>query len=176
MNRFSLMLFAVCLTVLSTAGDVLILTNEMMFEGKVVKIKGCSIIFKTEDAKYIIPASDIYSIHFENVEDKVYTDYMAMSDPNKCLNGRLDAEFHHGKKGGHFILGALFGPFAMLGTAIANPTPEKGRKTYMLSQNKDQFSDPEYLSCYKKKAKGQLLAMEALGWAAWILVVVAISS
>jgi hypothetical protein len=32
------------------------------------------------------------------------------------------------------------------------------------SKNKDQFDDPEYLSCYKKKAKGQLTGMEALGW------------
>jgi hypothetical protein len=176
MKKISLILFAACFALVSAAADVLILNNEMMFEGKIVKIKGCNVIFKTKDTKYIVPASDIYAIQFENPEDKVYTDYMALAagDVNKCLNGQLDAEHFHGKKGGHFILGVLFGPFAMIGTALATPTPEKGQKTYMLSQNKDQFNDPEYLSCYKKKAKGQLIAMEALGWLAWIVVAVAI--
>jgi hypothetical protein len=42
----------------------------------------------------------------------------------------------------------------------------------MLSKNKDKFNDPEYLSCYKHKAKGQLIRMEALGWGAWLLFVV----
>ena len=77
----------------------------------------------------------------------------------------------YSKKVGHFFLGVLFGPFAMIGTALANPTPEKGKLTYMLSKNKDQFSDPQYLSCYKKKAKGQLIGMEASGWGAWIVLV-----
>ena len=39
------------------------------------------------------------------------------------------------------------------------------------SKNKEDFDDPEYLSCYKKKAKGQLLGMEGIGWGAWILLV-----
>ena len=45
----------------------------------------------------------------------------------------------------------------------------------MMSNNKDQFNDLEYLSCYKKKAKGQLIGAEALGWGAWILSVLVIS-
>jgi hypothetical protein len=44
----------------------------------------------------------------------------------------------------------------------------------MMSKNKDQFSDPAYLSCYKKKAKGQLIGMEGLGWAAWVLLLLVI--
>ena len=95
---------------------------------------------------------------------------MSFEDPNNCLSGRLDAENYHGKKGGHFVLGVLFGPFAMIGTALADPTPAKGKQTYMMSENKDQFNDPEYLSCYKKKAKGQLIGAEAAGWGAWILL------
>jgi hypothetical protein len=42
-----------------------------------------------------------------------------------------------------------------------------------MSRNKEQFSDPEYLSCYTKKAKGQLIGIEALGWGAWILFILA---
>jgi len=82
----------------------------------------------------------------------------------------LDAENFHGKKGGHFVLGVLFGPFAMIGTALANPKPKKGKDTYMFSENKELFDDPMYLSCYRKKAKGQLIGMEALGWGSWLLL------
>lgn len=153
--------------------DILTLIDQSAFQGKVTKIKDCAIIFKTNDDKYLIPAHDIFSIEFEDPNDKIYTDFLKLSDqdPDKCLNGRLDAENFHGKRGGHFILGVLFGPFAMIGTAIANPTPDRGKQTYMLSKNKDLFTDPEYLNCYRKKAKGQLIGMEALGWGALILLV-----
>ena len=148
----------------------------MVFEGKITKIKDCTVVFKANGNKYVIPASEIFSLQFEDTEDNAYVDYMKMIDdaPNKCLTGRLDAEQYHGKKGGHFVLGVLFGPFAMVGTALANPTPEKGKQTYVMSANKELFSDLEYLSCYKSKAKGQLIGMEALGWGAWILFVLVI--
>ena len=176
MKKITLTITATLFAIASFAGDFLTLNNEMVFEGKVTKIKDCAVVFKADGHKYIVPASEIFSLQFENTEDKIYTDYMQMADgdPSKCLNGRLDAENYHGKKGGHFVLGVLFGPFAMIGTALANPTPEKGKQTYMMSKNKEQFSDPEYLSCYKKKAKGQLIEMEALGWGAWILLLLAL--
>lgn len=148
----------------------------MVFSGKVKSVKNCAITFKAEGVKYIIPASDIFSIEFENKEDKVYINYVKSSqeDVEKCLKGRLDAENFHGKKGGHFVLGVLFGPFAMIGTALSSTSPDRGKQTYMLSENKELFSDLEYLSCYKKKAKGQLILMEGLGWATWILFAIAI--
>jgi hypothetical protein len=172
MKKWALTLTATMLCLVTSAADILTLTNEMVFEGKVTKIKECVVVFKSKGSKYIIPATEIHSIEFESPSDKVLIEYLKLPDnnPNKCMNGRLDAENFHGKKGGHFALGVLFGPFAMIGTALANPTPEKGKQTYMLSQNKDQFNDPEYLSCYRKKAKGQLIGMEGLGWASWILL------
>jgi hypothetical protein len=164
---------ALLITATTFAGDILTLNNSLIFDGKVVKIKNCVVVFKSNGQKYFVPSEEISSIQFENTEDKVYREYLALSDddPNTCLNGRLDAENYHGKKGGHFVLGVLFGPFAMIGTALANPTPEKGRQTYLMSKNKEEFTDPEYLSCYRKKARGQLVGMEALGWGAWILIV-----
>jgi len=149
------------------ARDILTLSNEMVFEGKVLKIKDCMVTFKSNKIKYKVPASDIFSIQFGNIEDKVYTKYLNMTKhkTEECFRGITDAENYHKKKGGHFVLGLLFGPFAMLGTAIiANPTPEKGRLTYSKSENIDQFNDPEYLGCYRKKARLQLLAAETLGW------------
>jgi hypothetical protein len=171
------LLMCLCSIALSNlAGDVLALNNQMVFQGKVVRINKCTVVFKAERVKYVVPAEDILYIEFEDANDKVYTSYVDLlrRDPSICTLGSLDAENFHGKKGGHFALGVLFGPFAMIGTALANPTPDKGSKTYMMSENKSHFSDLEYLSCYKKKAKGQLVGMEALGWASWIVIVIAI--
>lgn len=176
MKKLAVTLSVVFFSLLTFAGDVLTLTNEMVFEGKVARIKDCSIVFIADGERYTIPADDIYSIQFENVNDKVYMDYIALTqdDPNKCLNGSLDAENYHGKKGGAFFLGVLFGPFAIIGTALSEPSPLRGKNTAAMSKNKDLFNDPEYLSCYKKKAKGQLIGAEALGWASWVLLLLMI--
>lgn len=169
-------IFTICAMtfVLSTyAGDILTLKNEKIFDGRITKIKRNTVEFKVEEEKYLIPASEIQSIQFEQENSKVFVEYqkMVLAEQNKCTAGTLDAENYHGRKGGQIALGALFGPFALVGTAIlANPTPEKGARTYMMSKNKELFNDPEYLSCYKKKAKGQLVGQTALGWAAWVLL------
>ena len=172
MTKLTLTLLATLISLGSYAGDVLTLTNAMVFEGKVTRIKECTLVFKTEKGKFRVPASDVASVAFEDHSDKVYQKYLEEIpyNPQNCLSGRLDAENYHGKKGGHFVLGVLFGPFAMIGTALANPSPEKGKNTYMFSENKDLFDDPMYLSCYRKKAKGQLIGIEALGWGSWLLL------
>jgi hypothetical protein len=97
-------------------------------------------MFKSQGKKYFIPVTDIYSIFFENKEDKVYVDYVALDSTKSshCLLGSRDAQLLHGKKGSH-IVGALFGPFAILGTALSNPTPYVGNNT-SLSENKDKFT------------------------------------
>ena len=171
--KTQLLSFIACLSFSSLlSADVLTLNNEMRFEGKVKKIKNCSVYFEAADHVFEVPASDIQSLEFDDVTDPVYLEYLTLleSDPNACLNGGKDALNYHGKKGGHFVLGVLFGPFAIIATALSNPTPMTGKNTMLLSQNKEQFSDPEYLNCYKKKAKGQLIQMEALGWGAWVLL------
>jgi hypothetical protein len=175
--RFGITTLAICLAATaSLAGDLLTLNNSMAFEGKVVRIKKCEVVFKTNGRKYEIPASEIYSIQFGDVQDHVYLNFMESRQVGNCLKGRYDAETFHGKRGGHFVLGMLFGPFAMIGTALSKPTPARGRDTMLLSPNKDLFSDPEYISCYMKRAKGQLIGMEAAGWGAWILFVVLVNS
>lgn len=150
------------------AGDVLTTNDNKVFEGKVTKIKDCSIVFKAEGKKYEIPAKDIHTIRFEHASDKVYTEYLKLSDSDadKCLQGSLDAEFLHGKKWEHVALGVLFGPFALVGTALSEPSPKTGTNTYAESANKDIFDDPEYLSCYRKTARKRLAGKSALGWAA----------
>lgn len=172
-----LSLLVICSTFASNEGsDVLTMSNQMVFTGKIKKIKDCSVVFKTEGNKYVIPADDIYSLQFSDTNDKVYTNYLALSagSENACLNGSLDAENYHGKNGAHFVYGILFGPFAILGTALSNPTPSSGKNTLTMSKNKDQMNDLEYLSCYQKKAKGKLIGMEALGLGATLLLLLLI--
>lgn len=158
----------------SRAADVITLNNQMMFSGKVKQIKDCKVKFNIEGEIFFLPAEEIYSIVFENPEDKVLIAYLELSDPDKCLKARSDADMYHGKTGLHVALGVLFGPFAILGAALGSPTPEKGNDTYIMSKNRDFFSDPAYLSCYKKKAKGKNVGNTAIGWAAWILLILAI--
>lgn len=152
------------------AGDILTLQNQMSFEGKVLKIKGCDVFFKCEGKKYLVPAEDIFVIEFENTADPVYSSYMASDSLalERCLQGRYDAEMFHGKKGGHFILGFLFGPLAMIGTACANPTPTKAQFFDLLQMEKRKLSSPNYLHCYKQKARRKLVGMEAAGWFAGV--------
>lgn len=47
---------------------------------------------------------------------------------------------------------------------MSNPTPYSSSNTLLLSSNKENFSSPEYLICYKKRAKGKLITMEAIGY------------
>jgi len=170
-------LLIILFPILLYGNDTLTLTNQAIFEGKVTKIKDCIVTFKHEGEKYHIPATDIYSIKFGNPQDKIYTDYLEFISnyqEGNCLKGQLDADNYHGKVGMHVALGVLFGPFAVIGAAVASPTPEKSTKTLMMSQNKDLFNNAEYLSCYKRKAKGQNVVNTTLGWAAWIVLLLVI--
>lgn len=178
MKKLTLSLIALLFSLSCFSNDILVLNNEMAFEGKVVRIKGCSVIFKAAGQKYVIPASEIYCLQFEDVEDKVYTRYLELadSDASKCLKANDDARLLHGKKGGHYMLGMLFGPFAIVGTLLSNPLPYRGKNTYMLSENRDLFKDPVYLECYMQRAKSDLIFMEVLGWATWALIVLIITS
>ncbi len=174
MKKITLTFIALAIAIITQAGDILTLNSQKTFEGKVTKIKNGSVEFKADGQKFEIPASDISSIQFEDTNSKVFTTYKnaLAAEQSKCTAGTLDAEAYHGRKGGAIALGALFGPFALVGTAlVANPTPDKGARTYMMSKNKELFNDPEYLSCYKKKAKCQLVGQTGLGWAAWVLLV-----
>ena len=171
MNKLKLSFCLIVFAFSTYASDILTLKNQKSFLGEIIKVQSFELIFKTNGEKFVIPFTDIYSVGFGRTDTDIYSEFLKKSEneSNKCLNGRLDAENFHGKNGIHFALGVLFGPFAMVGTALSNPTPEKGKETFLMSKNKDQFTDPSYLSCYKRKAKGQLIGMEAIGWASWIL-------
>ena len=174
MNKLLLITSFSLLSFLSFAADVITLNNQMAFSGKVFKIDQCMVKFRSGGEVFIIPADDIYTINFENPNDRVLRRYENLSDPEKCLKGRNDADLYHGKAGAHIALGVLFGPFAIIGAAVADPIPSRGKDTYMMSKNQELFSDPAYLSCYRKTAKGKNVGNTALGWGAWILFLLAV--
>ncbi|MZP66972.1 MAG: hypothetical protein GT597_12555 [Bacteroidales bacterium] len=156
------------------ASDIVVLNDQKMFEGKIIKIKSCEVTFKAYNGpKVDIPVTEIFYIQFEDPNNKILTSYLAIqeSDPDKCMKGQADADLYHGKGFSHVGLGVLFGPFAIIGAAVASPSPQSGSSTYMLSKNRELFSDPIYLMCYEKKAKNRNIVNAALGWASWILLV-----
>ncbi len=153
------------------AGDVLTLTNGKSFEGKVVKIKKNELWFQVDSTVYYIPASDVGFVHFVNPNHSILKRFERLDNVDNTMKGKLDAELYHGKTGLHIALGTLFGPFAVIGAAIANPKPSNGKNTYIMSENKDLFSDPAYLEGYRKRAKGKNVGNTAIGWGIWMLFV-----
>lgn len=158
------------------SADVIILKDGHGFHGKIKSIKNCTVKFQWGDDKLYIPIDDISCLEFEDPSSKIAMDYMAMPEDNNCILGMKDAELYHGKYGGHVVLGFFFGPFALIGTAIAQPYPYRGKHTMMMSKNKELFDDSDYALCYKKKAKGRLLGAEAIGLGAAILLILALGN
>ena len=165
MNKTILILTVLLISTVALAGDILLLKNNMVFEWKVTNIKECEVFFKADRKKYVVPASEISSLKFESPNKKfvLASNVIAEEDSSACVKGASDAKKYHGKIASHIVLGMFLGPYAMIGTAFANPTPEKGERTYTMSDNKELFDDPDYLECYKKKAKRKLIQMEAIG-------------
>lgn len=160
--------------------DILKLKNGRQFQGTVGKIhvkskNEVSIKFNVEEQEYWIPSEDIQAIQFGNTQSQPYLKLKGIaqrSDSEKCRFGRNDADAYHGKGFAHFAYGFLFGPFAVIGAAIASPTPDSGSDTMVMSENTDYFDDPSYLNCYSKKAKKQNIGNTLAGWGSWVLIFV----
>jgi hypothetical protein len=146
------------------AADVVSLKNQQKFEGKITKITTNSLEFKAARNCYEIPLTEIEAIAFSNANNPIL---IALLDDSltvdNCMKGRKDAKMYHNKLSNHFVLGAAF-PYIMIYTAIHQPSPHKGKYTSKLSDNKNLFNDPDYLSCYQKQAKKQMLIAEGSGF------------
>ena len=129
------------------AGDILTLKTEKIFERKVPKIKDYSIVFEAKGKKNIVFSSLIFSIHLKGKNEAVTTRYMnlVLSDSNKYLNASGDAQKYHVKKGGHFVFGVLFHSSEMIGTTFSILKPDIVKHIYIISKNKELFSEPYYL-------------------------------
>ena len=176
MNKLILLVLTLLFFSSVSGRDILTLTNNQRFEGEIRKIKSCVLTFEVKRQVYLIPGEYIYSIEFEDSSCKVLTDYLSIGNGKNCFKGYQDAKGLHGKTGGAFALGVLFGPLAIIGTALCSPTPDRGRSTITLSQNQDLFGDPQYLECYKKTARRNLVASAALGWFVSIVLFIVITA
>jgi len=156
------------------AGDFITFLDGKTMEVKIKRIKNCEIVIKFKKQKYFIPADSIFTIEFENPDNKIYQEYLKLSSSDKCMRGQLDAAAYHGKGGGNFILGVLFGPFAVIGCAVGKSGPSRGANTFIMSENRELFNDAIYLTCYQKQARRKAITNAAIGWGAWILFVLLI--
>lgn len=80
------------------------------------------------------------------------TNRRSLKEKSKCLKGKTDAKNYHHKREQHIVLGTIFGPFAVIGVALGNPTPD-GKSYTKYSENRDLFKDKAYLKCYRQKAR-----------------------
>lgn len=165
MYKISLFVLAILFTTFAFATDIIRLNNQKLFDGKILKINDADVVFKMEGKKYVIPTSAIYSIDLEKGTHLLYSANLntVVEHSTNCRCGEMDAKNLHGKKPQHIVLGMFLGPLAMIGTAMTSPNPYDGERTASLSENKELFSDKAYLGCYEKKARRQLIGMEAIG-------------
>ncbi len=147
------------------AGDVIRLASGHIFQGKAKQFKDCQLTFKSEGETYLIPASDISMIGFENDKSRMAKKFYKMEAEGltACGRGTADAKAFHGKVFKHVLSGIVFGPIGTLMAAIGNPSPRKD-KTKRLSENEELFSNNQYLACYKQKAKQSNILHTLVGW------------
>jgi hypothetical protein len=170
MKYLTISLFLLLSSILFANDEVQLLNCEI-YHGEVLKIDQCKVHFKTVCQTLIIDADSIDYLKFECLDNEIYVNYINdLTLKEKCLRGHNDAKNLYNYGIPHFILGVLFGPFTVVGTLVATPTPNKSQATMKLSENKELFGDPSYLECYKKEAKSKNLSAALAGWTTWIVI------
>jgi hypothetical protein len=102
------------------------------------------------------------------------TDSKSYSKAEICDLARRDAKLYHGKELTHAILGLLTLGTAAVGTIVSRPNPERGKFTSRGSDHPHLFTDEQYCKCYRRAARGKLIAMEGMGAGLWIVLIMVI--
>lgn len=145
--------------------DVLQTKDGKLYHGQLRDVENCSVKFKIKRSNYNIPATDIDFILFDDTTTAIYQKFVDVSqNKDACMKAMYDANYYHGKAFKHWTLGFLFGPLTILGELISNPKPKQGKETAYSSDNRDLFTDPVYLNCYKSQAKSNNLYFAMAGW------------
>lgn len=156
-----------------SASDILTLHNGQVFEGKLLHIGACDIDFKFNGESFTIPADDIALVELERMSKRRERRLArVITEEGNCWKGTQDGS-NHGHGGGHFALGFLFGPFGVIGCALSNRTPHKSANM-ISNQNNNLWNNGEYLDCYKKSANGKAVGTSAIGFAVWLVFLLAI--
>jgi hypothetical protein len=200
-NLFLFSVF-VLLSQLSFSQDIIYKKDGTEIQAKIIEITTETIKYKNysqlEGPTRNILISDVFMLIYEDgsrevfksnsetktnvetenpiLENEIEETEPELNSTEKCFRGQNDADMYHGKKGSHVALGVAFGGFAVLGAALAEPTPEKGLSTPMMSENKELFMDQSYRSCYIKEARKNNVSSAAIGWGSWILILLAIGA
>lgn len=177
MKHLLLFIF-LCLAFTVRAQDIITLLDGETIECKVTKIGLSEIEYKKLDnldgPLYIMEKSLIFMITYEGGTKDVFSiqadsstvvveELNVVDLRNFCEEGRKDAmKYRNGV--GHVVAGALFGVFAVIGAAIAHPSPEKHLRTLTTSKNKDIFNNPNYKGCYIREAKKGNIIHTCMGW------------
>lgn len=138
------------------------------------RIQPKKVLFTFGNDTYVVPMNKIDMIYLEGSNSTFAKSAEVLnqivSEGNPCLLGTTDAQ-SRGKTTVNVIGGVLFGPFALIHKALKDFHPMKDIETITVSGNKDLVDNPNYIQCYRKKAKTKALTETAGGWATWILIV-----
>jgi len=147
----------------SSATDVLKLSNGMTFEGTVIKVGKCSLSFAINDIAYTIPASDIYSVEFDNIS-KIRAKKISrmINSGDNCFSGTSDGAMH-GHKGGQFCAGFFGGFIGFAIVAIVDRSPSGSSNLMLIGNNRELWNDLSYLTCYEKQSKKEAMKMAGIG-------------
>lgn len=156
--------------------DVIIFQDGEEIEVKVVEIGTNEIKYKKwppsgEAPIYVEIKENIFMIKYDDGTKDIFkarttpiaainnVDPLKISTIDACIAGDKDArEYHRG--GGNFLLGLGFGIFGIIGVAATNNP--KGPDLARIPEPR-LARNPDYLSCYKKKAHKSNIGLTVAG-------------
>lgn len=161
------------LLILSFTGhtrDKIYLTNGKTIRCQIVNVEWNKLDYQHRGKVNSLSSDEVSRIELDAANVAVIEKINATLDPRNplasCEMGKADANAYHNRGFGNFTLGFFFGPIGMLGTAIGAPrSPD-----YVKIPVKENLSDPAYLKCYRKRARGKNVLHATAGWAAILLV------
>lgn len=137
------------------------------------RIQRNKVLFTLGNDAYVVPMGKIDMIYLDGANSTFAKSAEVLnqivSKENPCLLGTTDAQ-SRGKTTVNVIGGMLFGPFALIHKALKDFHPMKDIETVAVSSNRDLVDNPNYIQCYRKKARTKALTETAGGWATWILI------
>lgn len=150
----------------NTHSKAFVVTSVGSFELEQVKLSEKWLYYKHEGSFYKLSTTYVDTFY---TEEESFTQLPAY---RKCELAESDAVNFHGKQWFYSALGFVTLGTAGLVVAVIKPKPKHGKLTNKLSDSKVLFDDPDYLTCYSKKARNQNLFNTLKGASLWMLVVI----